>query len=192
MLIDTGVGNDKERPYFREFTHLDTDFLHRLALAGVRPEDVDIVINTHVHPDHTGWNTRLEGRAWIPTFPNATYHFARADVEYWNPINGHNPHGKLLNQNVFEDSIDPIIQADLAQIWDGETLSIDENITLVAANGHTPGSSIVSVQSGGDGALFIGDSPLPDAGDQPHAQELLRRGSRRSSALACTGDGPRR
>ncbi len=43
----------------------------RLADAGVRPEDVDVVINTHIHYDHVGWNTRLDGDQWVPTFPNA-------------------------------------------------------------------------------------------------------------------------
>ncbi len=69
MLIDTGVGNHKERPHFPPFTHLETDFLRHLEAVGIQPDDVDVVINTHLHVDHTGWNTQLQGRDWIPTFP---------------------------------------------------------------------------------------------------------------------------
>ncbi|MCZ9343256.1 MBL fold metallo-hydrolase, partial [Streptomyces sp. TRM76130] len=67
ILVDTGVGNHKERPYSPVWSHLDTGFLADLARAGVRPEDVDIVINTHLHVDHVGWNTYLDGRQWVPT-----------------------------------------------------------------------------------------------------------------------------
>ena len=75
ILVDTGAGNHKERPYLPVFGHLETDFLDRLAAAGFRPEDIDLVINTHVHVDHVGWNTYLHDREWVPTFPNARYRF---------------------------------------------------------------------------------------------------------------------
>ncbi|WP_234714287.1 MBL fold metallo-hydrolase [Mycolicibacterium chlorophenolicum] len=157
VLIDTGVGNHKERPHFPPFTHLETDFLRHLEAVGIQPDDVDVVINTHLHVDHTGWNTQLQGRDWIPTFPKATYYLPRADVEFWDPRNGYEQRGGLANKNVFEDSVDPIIQADLAKIWDDDLLRVDENLTLVAANGHTPGSHIVEVESRGERALFVGD-----------------------------------
>lgn len=62
ILVDTGVGNHKDRPYAPVWNRLDTDYLDNLAAAGVSPEDVDIVVNTHLHIDHVGWNTRLQGR----------------------------------------------------------------------------------------------------------------------------------
>ncbi|MYS08927.1 MBL fold metallo-hydrolase [Streptomyces sp. SID6041] len=58
ILVDTGVGNGRERPGAPQFHHWQGDFLGRLELAGVRPEDVDVVVNTHLHADHVGWNTR--------------------------------------------------------------------------------------------------------------------------------------
>ena len=58
VLIDTGVGNGRDRPQMPPLDHLDTDFLGALAEAGIRPEAVDVVINTHLHTDHVGWNTR--------------------------------------------------------------------------------------------------------------------------------------
>lgn len=156
ILVDTGVGNHKERPYSPHWRHLNTDYLGNLARAGVRPEDVDIVVNTHLHVDHVGWNTRLVGRDWVPTFPNATYLLPRADFEYWNPMGEHRPKRALSHQNVFEDSVAPVHQAGLTELWDGERV-IDENLRLQPAPGHTPGSSVLQLRSGPDRAVFIGD-----------------------------------
>jgi glyoxylase-like metal-dependent hydrolase (beta-lactamase superfamily II) len=156
ILIDTGVGNDKYRPYAPVWSYLDTDFLGNLARAGVRPEDVDIVVNTHLHIDHVGWNTRLDDRQWVPTFPNATYLMPERDFEFWNPANEHKPLLGRGNQNVFEDSVAPIHQAGKALLWDG-SYDIDANLRLELAPGHTPGSSVLALDSGGDRALFVGD-----------------------------------
>ncbi|MBD2892193.1 MBL fold metallo-hydrolase [Actinomadura nitritigenes] len=57
--MDTGVGNDRERPQIPQFAGLRTDYPARLREAGVAPEDVDVVVNTHIHYDHVGWNTEL-------------------------------------------------------------------------------------------------------------------------------------
>jgi glyoxylase-like metal-dependent hydrolase (beta-lactamase superfamily II) len=156
ILVDTGVGNHKDRPYAPVWSRLDTDFLDNLAAAGVRPEDVDIVVNTHLHIDHVGWNTRLEGRTWVPTFPNATYLMPRRDFEFWDPAGDHQPVLRRGNQNVFEDSVAPVHEAGLTQLWDGAH-RIDQNLRLELAPGHTPGSSVLVLESGGDRALFVGD-----------------------------------
>ncbi len=156
ILVDTGVGNHKDRPYAQVWNRLDTGFLDNLAAAGVQPEDVDLVINTHLHIDHVGWNTRLDGRTWVPTFPNATYLMPKRDFDFWNPANDHEPVLGRGNQNVFEDSVAPVHQAGLTQLWD-DTYRIDENLRLDLAPGHTPGSSVLTLESGGDRALFVGD-----------------------------------
>jgi glyoxylase-like metal-dependent hydrolase (beta-lactamase superfamily II) len=156
ILVDTGVGNHKERPYSPVWSRLDTRFLDALAAAGVRPEDVDLVINTHLHVDHVGWNTRLDGRSWVPTFPNATYLMPRRDFDFWNPANDHRPRLGRGNQNVFEDSVAPVHEAGLTHLWDGSH-RIDANLRLELAPGHTPGSSVLHLESGGDRALFVGD-----------------------------------
>ncbi|GAA3527542.1 MBL fold metallo-hydrolase [Amycolatopsis ultiminotia] len=156
ILVDTGVGNHKDRPYAPVWSRLDTDFLDNLAAAGVRPEDVDVVVNTHLHIDHVGWNTHLDGRTWVPTFPNATYLMPRQDFDFWNPANNHQPVLGRGNQNVFEDSVAPVHGAGLAEVWDG-SYRIDKNLRLDLAPGHTPGSSVLSLESGGDRALFVGD-----------------------------------
>jgi glyoxylase-like metal-dependent hydrolase (beta-lactamase superfamily II) len=156
ILVDTGGGNGKERPYFPPVAHLDTDYLEDLAREGVNPEDVDMVVCTHLHLDHVGWNTVLENREWIPTFPNATYFFTNEDFEFWNPLNEKKPKGALINQNVYEDSIAPVHNAGQAKLWSG-SLTLDENLTLVAAPGHTPGSAVINLASGSDRAIFAGD-----------------------------------
>jgi glyoxylase-like metal-dependent hydrolase (beta-lactamase superfamily II) len=81
ILIDTASANGKERPYFPLSSHLDTPYIQDLGRAGVKPEDVDIVVCTHLHFDHVGWNTVLENREWIPTFANATYLFTSEDFD---------------------------------------------------------------------------------------------------------------
>jgi glyoxylase-like metal-dependent hydrolase (beta-lactamase superfamily II) len=156
ILVDTGVGNHKDRPYAPVWSRLDTEFLDNLAAAGVQPDDVDLVINTHLHIDHVGWNTRLAGRTWIPTFRGATYLMTQRDFDFWNPANGHQPLLGRGNQNVFEDSVAPVHEAGLTRLWDG-TYRIDRNLRLDLAPGHTPGSSVLTLESGGDRALFVGD-----------------------------------
>ena len=151
ILIDTGVGNHKERPQAPVWNHLNTDFLGNLARAGVRPEDVDLVINTHLHVDHVGWNTYLDDRTWVPTFPNATYLVPRADFDFWNPANG-----QQRNQNVFADSVAPVHEDGRMVLWE-DGYRIDANLRLDLAPGHTPGSSVITLESGTDRALFVGD-----------------------------------
>ncbi|CAM5336654.1 MBL fold metallo-hydrolase OS=Streptomyces alboniger OX=132473 GN=CP975_15475 PE=3 SV=1 [Streptomyces alboniger] len=155
ILVDTGVGNHKDRPYAPVWNRLETDFLANLARAGVAPEDVDIVINTHLHIDHVGWNTYLNGRQWIPTFPNATYLMPKDDFDFWNPENNHKSIGRG-NQNVFEDSVAPVHQAGQTLLWENSH-QIDADLRLDAAPGHTPGSSVLTLTSGTDRAVFVGD-----------------------------------
>jgi glyoxylase-like metal-dependent hydrolase (beta-lactamase superfamily II) len=155
ILIDTAVGNDKTRPAVPSWDHLTSDYLRRLADAGVRPEDVDLVVNTHLHVDHVGWNTRLVDGAWVPTFPNATYLMPRADFHFWDPAN--NPAvADGVNAHVFEDSVAPVHAAGQVRLWEDSHV-IDAHLRLEAAPGHTPGSSVVTLSSGTDRAVFVGD-----------------------------------
>jgi glyoxylase-like metal-dependent hydrolase (beta-lactamase superfamily II) len=155
ILLDTGIGNDKVRPAVSAWDHLSLGYLENLAKAGIRPEDVDLVINSHLHVDHVGWNTRLVGGQWVPTFPNATYLMPGLDFEHFDPAKNPNIAGGI-NENVFEDSIEPVLAAGQVQLWDGEHV-VDGNLRLLAAPGHTPGASVLVLGSGGDKALFAGD-----------------------------------
>jgi glyoxylase-like metal-dependent hydrolase (beta-lactamase superfamily II) len=85
VVVDTGVGNDRERPHMPPLDHLNTGFLAALRAAGIERNAVDVVVNTHIHSDHVGWNTRLEDGAWVPTFPNARYLMPAADYHHFSP-----------------------------------------------------------------------------------------------------------
>jgi glyoxylase-like metal-dependent hydrolase (beta-lactamase superfamily II) len=163
VLVDTGVGNDRRRPQVPLFDHLRTDFLDRLAEAGVRPQDVDVVINTHIHYDHVGWNTELRDGEWQPTFPNASYLIPRVDQTYFDPRNAHrrpaprDDHERRRREGsliVYADSIAPVLGR--AVLWDS-AYRVDGNLSLEPAPGHTPGSSIVRLSSSSDRAAFVGD-----------------------------------
>ncbi|MBT2874107.1 MULTISPECIES: MBL fold metallo-hydrolase [Streptomyces] len=167
ILVDTGIGNGRDRPQVPQFAHLRTDFLDRLRAAGVEPEDVDVVVNTHIHYDHVGWNTRWLDGQWVPTFPHATYLVPRADHRYFDPA-GPGPGGGRAPRDdhervrwegsrlVFEDSIAPVERAGQLVLWE-DRHRIDGNLLLEAAPGHTPGSSALTLRSGADRAVFVGD-----------------------------------
>jgi glyoxylase-like metal-dependent hydrolase (beta-lactamase superfamily II) len=155
ILVDTGIGNDKARPAVAAWDHLRLDYLGNLARAGVRPEDVDVVVNSHLHADHVGWNTRLVDGTWVPTFPNATYLMPRVDFEYWDPADNQDVVGGV-NENAFEDSIDPLLDAGQVQLWEDSHV-IDGSLRLAAAPGHTPGHAVIVLESSTDLALFAAD-----------------------------------
>ena len=185
ILIDTGVGNDKDRPLVPVWNQrTDGGYLTNLERAGIRAEDVDLVVNTHLHVDHVGWNTRLVDGEWVPTFPNATYLMPRADFEFWNPDKNPNVAGGV-NEFVYEDSVAPVHAAGQVQLWEDEYL-IDADLRLTAAPGHTPGSSVLTLESGTDRALFAGDLlhspvqiPQPELNscfcEDPEAARAVRR-----------------
>jgi glyoxylase-like metal-dependent hydrolase (beta-lactamase superfamily II) len=155
ILVDTAVGNDKARPAVPVWDHLQLDYLGNLLRAGVKAEDVDLVVNTHLHVDHVGWNTTLQDGSWVPTFPNATYLIPRIDFEFWNPANNSKIAGGV-NENVFEDSVAPVHANGQVQLWE-DAHTIDAHLRLEASPGHTPGSSVIKLTSGTDRALFAGD-----------------------------------
>jgi glyoxylase-like metal-dependent hydrolase (beta-lactamase superfamily II) len=80
ILVDSCIGNHKPRPKPPEMEQQGRCRLHDWArCCGLRVEDIDIVMCTHLHADHVGWNTRLENGRWVPTFPNARYVFTATE-----------------------------------------------------------------------------------------------------------------
>ncbi|MDT5335434.1 MAG: hypothetical protein QOD90_939 [Mycobacterium sp.] len=162
VVVDTGVGNDRDRPHMPILSGLSTDFLGALSRAGVNPDDVDVVVNTHLHTDHVGWNTTLvpgggaerpgdepDGE-WVPTFPNARYFVPAADYRFFSPDGPGETAGARI---VMADSVFPI--ADQMELWsDGQQIS--ESLRLRPAAGHTPGSSVLWLDAGKP-AVFVGD-----------------------------------
>ncbi|MER5310882.1 MBL fold metallo-hydrolase [Streptomyces sp. NPDC002773] len=156
VLVDTGVGDGRERPDSPEFHRRRGDFLGLLERVGVRPEDVDVVVNTHLHADHVGWNTHEADGEWVPTFPNAQYLLPAADDFHFGPGNAYGNGLRKDDRLVYEDSVAPVHRAGRSLLWDG-THRIDEHLTLESAPGHTPGSAVLRLASGGERAVFVGD-----------------------------------
>lgn len=159
VVVDTGVGNDRERPHMPPLDHLNTGFLAALEAAGIDRTAVDVVVNTHIHSDHVGWNTLLQNGAWVPTFPNARYLVPAADYRHFCPDGpaGQDPGDQL----VFADSVAPVDAAGQLVQWSDEH-QISRSLRLRAAPGHTPGSSVLWLDAGRP-AVFVGDlthSPL--------------------------------
>lgn len=163
VVVDTGIGNGKQRAMWM-FNSLETDFLERFGQVWA-PDEVDGVICTHLHVDHAGWNTRLEGGSWIPTFPRASYYFAWEEYAHWQAY-ARNPalgaaytawaHDMVDGQAVFEDSVRPVAEAGLVA-WAQPGGHITPEISLLPTPGHTPGHVSVLIESGGESAVITGD-----------------------------------
>ncbi|MEU2945154.1 MBL fold metallo-hydrolase [Nocardiopsis alba] len=153
VLVDTGIGNGKQRanPAWHD---LRTDYLERLTEAGFPPETIDLVILTHLHADHVGWNTRQVDGAWVPTFPNARYLTSRTEREFWA--------GQGMDEarrQMFRDSVIPIEEAGLLDLVDvpAEGARISPGLRLIPTRGHTPGHVAVELAVQGETALITGD-----------------------------------
>jgi hypothetical protein len=112
ILIDTCVGNHKSRKHRPFWDDLNTPYLERLATAGCEPEDIDLVMCTHLHVDHVGWNTRLDNGRWVPTFPNAKYVWSKTDFEHFSAIDRDPEKGPAIG-GAMRDSVYPIVEAGL-------------------------------------------------------------------------------
>jgi glyoxylase-like metal-dependent hydrolase (beta-lactamase superfamily II) len=151
VLIDTCVGNDKDRMPAENWTNNQGPYLQRLAEAGFQPEDIDMVMCTHLHVDHVGWNTKLLDGRWVPTFPNAKYLFSRADFEHYQD------HAvEDMDRLSFVDSVLPIVEHGLAEMTEGDHL-LAEGLLLEPAPGHTPGHITLKLESEAEAAIFTGD-----------------------------------
>ena len=150
LVVDTCVGNDKPRGITRG-RPLHRPFLLDIAQAGFPREKVDVVVCTHLHVDHVGWNTMLEGGKWVPTFPNAKYLVGKDEYEFWRTQKEDHE-----GEEIFADSVKPIFDAGLA-----ETVALDHRISpeirLMPSTGHTPGHVSVVIESKGETAIITGD-----------------------------------
>ena len=159
ILVDTCNGNHKQRPSMPAWSNLELPYLQNLARAGVAPEDVDIVLCTHLHADHVGWNTRLLDGRWVPTFPNARYLMSRPEYEHWNRLHRAGPE-QPVNRGSFADSVLPVMahgQAELVEMDHVLDQEIGECLRLEGAPGHSPGHVLLHVGQGHDRAVLCGD-----------------------------------
>lgn len=162
VLVDTGAGNGKARPRMSALDHLQTGFLASLTSAGFDPAAVDVVVNTHLHFDHVGWNTMRDGDTWVPTFPNARYLVPEADYRHFGPDGAaqvstpQSEEDESVQQHVrtvFADSVSPVQEQ--IELWSDDH-QLSESLWLRPAPGHTPGSSVVWLDAGRS-AVFVGD-----------------------------------
>lgn len=147
ILVDACFGHGHELPYD---LGLDTRaFPATLAAAGFGRDDVDVVVNTHLHIDHVGWNVTLaDDGSWEPTFPNAEYLFGRVEYDHW----ANDPDPNKAN----EESVQLVVDRGLARLVPDDHV-ITPEVRLVPTPGHTPGHVSVRIESGGQVGLISGD-----------------------------------
>jgi glyoxylase-like metal-dependent hydrolase (beta-lactamase superfamily II) len=152
ILVDTCTGEHKGHPPPFDFPGKERWRSEFLAL-GLSFEQVDYVFCTHLHIDHTGWNTVLRDGRWVPTFPNAKYVFHKREYAIWEEEHkkGKNPPG-----TVFRDNCLPIVEAGQALLVDDD-YALDDTITLTPTPGHSPCHCCVNIFSRGQRAVVTGD-----------------------------------
>lgn len=155
ILVDACVGNHKPRPRNPHWHQLSTSYISDLASLGLKPEDIDIVMCTHLHADHVGWNTRLDNGEWVPTFPNARYLFGKTEVAHWRQVIAESD-PDMINHGSWADSVEPIFAAGQAELVT-EDQEVDAGVALLPAPGHTPGNVIVQLEARGERAYLTGD-----------------------------------
>ena len=146
VLVDTGMGPGPH-------AHLEGrtgNLLGALDQAGVGADDVDVVLHTHLHPDHVGWNVDSSGDTVRPYFPKARYLAPRKDWEHFTQPDVL-PTAPHISQNVVP--LDDLGLIDF--IDDGH--KVTEEITTLETPGHTPGHQVILISSGGERAAIIGD-----------------------------------
>lgn len=160
ILVDTCIGEDKDLPLIPFWHQLRSNFLRRLQDAGYPYETISTVLCTHLHVDHSGWNTVLRDGRWVPTFPNARYLFGRREYEYLSQLvksgGCDNPAMAKIDANVLRNSVAPIVEAGLAEFVDMDQ-QICPEVSFVPSPGHTPGHVSVRIESEGEEALITGD-----------------------------------
>ena len=150
VLIETGIGPklpEKLKSIYRNREQL----LDSIAAAKVTPEDIDVVINSHLHFDHCGWNTfyAADGRA-RPTFPKAKYYAQRGEWEHGR---------KQLERDrisYISDNYDPLISSGQMQLLEGDH-QILPGISVAVYPGHTKHMQAILIESNGEKACYISD-----------------------------------
>ena len=149
VLIETGIGA-KLADKMKAIYQTEEKLLENLHAVGTAPEDIDIVINSHLHFDHCGWNTMYKNGAAIATFPRAKYYAPEGE---WR-------HGTLQLErdrvSYISDNYDPLIRSGQMQLLKGDC-EIVPGISVAAYPGHTRNMMAVFIRSGGKTACYISD-----------------------------------
>ena len=149
VLIETGIGNKLSEKMRKIYGH-EEKLLNALNAAGVAPEDIDIVINTHLHFDHCGWNTIYRDGKPVPTFPNARYYVQEGE---WR-------HGQLQTErdriSYISDNYNPLIESGQMTLLKGDQ-ELLPGISVRVYPGHTAHMQAVIIESHGKKACYISD-----------------------------------
>lgn len=160
ILVDACCGNDKPRESMPDWHMLDTPFIKELAAVGLHPDDIDIVLCTHLHADHVGWNTRLINGRWVPTFPNAKYIMGKQEFDHWQALHESNP-AAPVNRGAHADSVLPVVESGQALMVPSDfvvDMELGEGVWMEPSPGHSPAHMSVHVKAGGKHALLCGDA----------------------------------
>jgi glyoxylase-like metal-dependent hydrolase (beta-lactamase superfamily II) len=153
IIVDPGVGNRKKRVAVPEWDNLHTGFLDQLQAADVPPDEVDYVLNTHLHFDHVGWHTRLLDGTWQPTFPAARYVMSGEEFHYWES----KPEKEIADQHAgFTDCVLPVYQAGQVDLVADDHL-VTDGVGFLPTPGHSPHHVSVLISSAGRSAVITGD-----------------------------------
>ncbi len=187
MLVDTCVGNDKRREGSPAWHMRRGTYLEDLAAAGVEPEDVHLVVCTHLHVDHVGWNTRLVDGHWVATFPRARYLIVGEEWELWR----HERDRDTEPSGCIDDSVVPIVGPGCAVLVEADRV-IDEHLRFEPWPGHTPGHACVRLRTSAGEAVFAGDliRELGSRRRSGRGKSIGSRGDPRSARVptwACQG-----
>ena len=149
VLIETGIGNklnQKSHAIYRNQALLMKSF----EQAGISPDEIDIVINTHLHFDHCGWNTRYQDGKPVATFPRATYYVQEGELQH-----AHEQHERD-RVSYMTDNYDPLVNSGQMKLLNGDA-EIVPGISVKVYPGHTRDMQAVIVSSGGKVAAYPSD-----------------------------------
>jgi len=144
VLVETGMGNKLSERMIK-FYGQPAQLLTNLAAGGISPEDIDIVINTHLHFDHCGWNTIRKDGKIVPTFPRAKYYAPEGEWKY-----ARKPSERDAISYIPEN-YDPLVQSGQMRLLKGGE-EIVPGISVKTFPGHTAHMQAVIVRSGGEGS----------------------------------------
>jgi len=149
VLIETGIGNKLPERLIKIFGQ-PAKLLDNLNAVGISPEDIDVVINSHLHFDHCGWNTMIKDGRIVPTFPKAKYYAPEGE---WQ-------HGRLQLErdaiSYMSENYDPLIKTGRMELLQGDQ-QIVPGISVRVFPGHTLHMQAVIIQSGSQTACYISD-----------------------------------
>ena len=149
VLVETGIGSKLPGKARHIYDH-KPQLLGNLEAVGVAPEQIDIVINTHLHFDHCGWNTHYHNGQAVPTFPRARYYIQQGEWEH-----AHHPNDRDYVSYI-GDNYDPLAKSGQLELIAGER-KISAGISVRLYPGHTRDMQAVLISSGGQTACYISD-----------------------------------